>query len=88
MPTQMADEQPYTQAEVDTMVEFFGRKIDLLNAALEESDQLARAGERVGYESAYRVLRRVVVQVLDTPPPALRRPVADVKRQENPEALP
>jgi len=31
---------------------------------LDESDQLARAGERVGYESAYRVLRRGILEVL------------------------
>lgn len=35
-----------------------------LRAALEESDQLARAGETVGYESAYRVLRRAVAAQL------------------------
>lgn len=38
-----------------------------LRAALEETDQLARAGEIVGYESAYRILRRAVAEVLEAP---------------------
>lgn len=37
---------------------------EVLRAGLHESDELARAGEQVGYESAYRALRRAVVQVV------------------------
>lgn len=36
-----------------------------LRAALEETDELARAGDAVGYESAYRILRRAVAQMLE-----------------------
>lgn len=55
-------------AEVDAAVAFFGRRIRILRDALEETDQLARAGDQVGYESAYRILRRAVAAVLEEQP--------------------
>lgn len=55
----------YTQAEVDAMIAFVGRKVGQLRAGVDESDALAAAGERVGYESSYRVLRRAVAQMLE-----------------------
>jgi len=54
-------------AEVDAMVALWGRRIGPLRYALEETDALAAAGERVGYESAYRILRRAVAQFLVEP---------------------
>jgi len=51
-------------SEVDAMVAHLGRRIAPLRAALEETDGLAAAGERVGYESAYRILRRAVAEFL------------------------
>lgn len=55
----------YTVAEVDAMLAFIGRKVGQLREILGESDALAAAGERVGYESAYRILRRGVAQMLE-----------------------
>lgn len=43
---------------------------DRLREVLVEVDQLARAGERVGYESAFRILRREVLELLAVECPA------------------
>lgn len=56
---------PYTEAEVDAMIAFVGRKVDELREVLDEAEALAAAGERVGYESAYRILRRGVRRMLE-----------------------
>lgn len=37
---------------------------DRLRQVLDEVDQLGRAGERVGYESAFRILRRDVLELM------------------------
>lgn len=58
----LPDRETYTAAEVDAMIAFFGRRVGLLEAALKETDGLAPAGEQVGYESAYRILRRAVAE--------------------------
>jgi len=59
----------YPQAEVDAMIAHVGRRIGRLREVLDEADQLARAGEQMGYESAFRTLRGGVLEllVLDCP---------------------
>lgn len=68
-------------AEVDAIVAFFGRKVGHLRVALAETDQLARAGETVGYESSYRILRRAVAEVLEEPCPGCDRHGRGIRQQ-------
>lgn len=67
--------------EVDAVMAFFGRKIGHLRTALKETDQLARAGEAVGYESSYRILRRAVAEVLEEPCPGCDRRGQSIRQQ-------